>query len=149
MSASLLGLDSPPRRPSSGARRANWLGTAALILPFVALVASTISYVWCGRSILLFLLALLVGIASIAAGLGARFHLRRHPELSGEEDARRAYLKGFGSLALLFLLMAMSPVAKLPPCGERIRANDSSAVGSLRTINTACVTYASTYPERG
>lgn len=31
----------------------------------------------------------------------------------------------------------------------RIAANEASAVGSLRTLNTAQVTYAATYPERG
>jgi hypothetical protein len=32
---------------------------------------------------------------------------------------------------------------------SRIAANEASAVGSIRTVNTAQITYASTYPQRG
>ena len=149
MAASTLGLDSPPRRPSSAARFASRLGTASLVLPLIGLATSAIGYKWCERSILFFLLTPLTGIGAILAGLVAGFHLRRHPELSDEGDVRRAYLKGFASIPLLFLSIVLSPVGSLPPCGERINGSESSAVGSLRTINTACATYASTYPERG
>ena len=60
--------------------------------------------------------------------------------------AERPGRVGFGAGCVsLPLLLFFSMQMGLPPCGERISSNSASVVGSLRTINTAELTYASTY----
>jgi hypothetical protein len=50
-----------------------------------------------------------------------------------------------GSSLGVFLLFWMQ--MGYPPCGERFLTNRQSAISSLRTINTAEITYASTYNQ--
>jgi len=60
--------------------------------------------------------------------------------------------KGFSLIELLIvvaIILIIAAIAIPNLLRSRIAANESSAVGSLRTINTAEVTYASTYPLAG
>jgi len=60
--------------------------------------------------------------------------------------------KGFSLIELLIvvaIILIIAAIAIPNLLRSRIAANESSAVGSLRSINTAQVTYASTYPETG
>jgi type IV pilus assembly protein PilA len=60
--------------------------------------------------------------------------------------------KGFSLIELLIvvaIILIIAAIAIPNLLRSRIAANESSAVGSLRTINTAEVTYASTYPLNG
>ncbi len=60
--------------------------------------------------------------------------------------------KGFSLIELLIvvaIILIIAAIAIPNLLRSRIAANEASAVGSLRTINTAEVTYASTYPEQG
>ena len=60
--------------------------------------------------------------------------------------------KGFSLIELLIvvaIILIIAAIAIPNLLRSRIAANEASAVGSLRTINTAEVTYASTYPEAG
>ena len=60
--------------------------------------------------------------------------------------------KGFSLIELLIvvaIILIIAAIAIPNLLRSRIAANEASAVGSMRTINTAEVTYASTYPEQG
>ena len=60
--------------------------------------------------------------------------------------------KGFSLIELLIvvaIILIIAAIAIPNLLRSRIAANESSAVGSIRSINTAQVTYASTYPEAG
>ncbi len=60
--------------------------------------------------------------------------------------------KGFSLIELLIvvaIILIIAAIAIPNLLRSRIAANESSAVGSVRTINTAEVTYSSTYPDEG
>jgi prepilin-type N-terminal cleavage/methylation domain-containing protein len=60
--------------------------------------------------------------------------------------------KGFSLIELLIvvaIILIIAAIAIPNLLRSRIAANEASAVGSIRTINTAEVTYASTYPSNG
>ncbi|MBZ5511087.1 MAG: prepilin-type N-terminal cleavage/methylation domain-containing protein [Acidobacteriia bacterium] len=60
--------------------------------------------------------------------------------------------KGFSLIELLIvvaIILIIAAIAIPNLLRSRIAANEASAVGSIRTINTAEVTYASTYPNMG
>ena len=60
--------------------------------------------------------------------------------------------KGFSLIELLIvvaIILIIAAIAIPNLLRSRIAANEASAVGSIRTINTAEVTYASTYPDVG
>ena len=60
--------------------------------------------------------------------------------------------KGFSLIELLIvvaIILIIAAIAIPNLLRSRIAANEASAVGSIRTINTSEVTYASTYPQIG
>jgi prepilin-type N-terminal cleavage/methylation domain-containing protein len=60
--------------------------------------------------------------------------------------------KGFSLIELLIvvaIILIIAAIAIPNLLRSRIAANEASAVGSIRTINTSEVTYASTYPSSG
>jgi prepilin-type N-terminal cleavage/methylation domain-containing protein len=60
--------------------------------------------------------------------------------------------KGFSLIELLIvvaIILIIAAIAIPNLLRSRIAANEASAVGSMRSINTAQVTYASTYPSSG
>jgi len=60
--------------------------------------------------------------------------------------------RGFSLIELLIvvaIILVIAAIAIPNLLRSRIAANEASAVGSLRTINTAQVTYALTYPASG
>ena len=60
--------------------------------------------------------------------------------------------KGFSLIELLIvvaIILIIAAIAIPNLLRSRIAANEASAVGSIRTLNTAEVTYASTYPNLG
>lgn len=60
--------------------------------------------------------------------------------------------KGFSLIELLIvvaIILIIAAIAIPNLLRSRMAANEASAVGSVRTINTAEVTYASTYPNYG
>ena len=65
----------------------------------------------------------------------------------GEETAIREASRGGGFDVAAVLVVAAIAIPNL--LRSRIAANEASAVGSLRSVNTAQVTYAGEYPQRG
>jgi prepilin-type N-terminal cleavage/methylation domain-containing protein len=60
--------------------------------------------------------------------------------------------KGFSLIELLIvvaIILIIAAIAIPNLLRSRMAANEASAVGSLRTINTSSVTYSSTYPSNG
>src|ERR1039458_320125 len=60
--------------------------------------------------------------------------------------------KGFSLIELLIvvaIILIIAAIAIPNLLRSRIAANEASAVGSLRTINTAEITYVTTYPSSG
>ena len=60
--------------------------------------------------------------------------------------------KGFSLIELLIvvaIILIIAAIAIPNLLRTRIAANEASAVGSMRTLNTAEVTYSSTYPDCG
>src|SRR5438477_9931500 len=59
--------------------------------------------------------------------------------------------KGFSLIELLVVIAVILIIAAIAIpnfLSSRLRANETSAVASLRVINTAAVTYSITYPDR-
>jgi type IV pilus assembly protein PilA len=60
--------------------------------------------------------------------------------------------KGFSLIELLIvvaIILIIAAIAIPNLLRSRMAANEASAVGSIRTINTSAVTYSSTYPAAG
>src|ERR1700761_4939291 len=70
----------------------------------------------------------------------------------GERSNKMRKQKGFSLIELLIvvaIILIIAAIAIPNLMRSRIAANEASAVGSVRTINTAEVTYASAYPDIG
>ena len=64
----------------------------------------------------------------------------------------RARQKGFSLIELLIvvaIILIIAAIAIPNLLRSRMAANEASAVGSIRTINTSAVTYTTTYPNDG
>lgn len=89
-------------------------------------------------------------VAPELAGFLQRFSAKSPPTVAclyGDESAIRSASKG-GALDVGAALV-VGAIAIPNLLRSRIAANEASAVGSLRSVNTAEVSYAATYPERG
>ncbi len=141
--------DSPPPRMSQMAVMAKWIGLAALTFPALGFALSFVGEQACRLSFLLFMLTLPMVLTAVVFAFAAKVRIRRNPQLKGMEQAGSGFKAGTAGMVLLLVLILMSPAGTAPPCGRRVGGNEPSAVGSVRTINTSCVSYASSYPERG
>src|SRR5208282_5961128 len=70
--------------------------------------------------------------------------------VQGEEMRIRE--KGFSLIVLLIvvaIILIIAAIAIPNLLRSKMAANEASAVGSMRTINTSCVTFSTTYPAQG
>jgi prepilin-type N-terminal cleavage/methylation domain-containing protein len=68
------------------------------------------------------------------------------------KEIRNKKQKGFSLIELLIvvaIILIIAAIAIPNLLRSRMAANEASAVGSIRTINTSAVTYSSTYPNAG
>jgi type IV pilus assembly protein PilA len=124
----------------SGSRGAPWLARASQIVGVIGLGFAVAALIFanphfqrlCQYLLILVVVAPILGLVAIVLGLVVR----------RERAGRFGYWSGGATLGLFLLYwLQMS----YPPCGEKIMSNREMAIGSMRTINTAEITYASTY----
>ncbi len=94
-------------------------------------------------------LALGAGILAIVAVLGTLVAsvIRVYRILGREAIDRGKLVEGAVVAIICLIVMTLSPAMSDPFRHNQTRANQASAVGSVRTINTAEITYASSYTE--
>jgi hypothetical protein len=92
-------------------------------------------------------LNIFTGIPAIILGHISRSKIRKSMgRLQGEGMALTGLILGYVSLPFVLMFAAVLIPNLLR---ARISANESAAASTMRTINTAQVTYATTYPEQG
>src|SRR5437764_5463272 len=90
----------------------------------------------------------------LRGGIGSPTAIKRaavatRPQERGTEMRK---LKGFSLIELLIvvaIILIIAAIAIPNLLRSRIAANEASAVGSMRTINTSELTYANSYPQFG
>ena len=119
----------------AGAARTDGKAIASLILGLM-------SWILC--------LTIFTGIPAIILGHISQSNIKKSMgRLKGEGMALAGLIMGYLSVVGIPVILIIAAIAIPNLLRSRIAANESSAVGSLRTINTAEVTYASTYPQAG
>ena len=89
-------------------------------------------------------------IAAIILGHISRSEIRRsNGRLKGNGMATAGMVMGYGMIAMIPFILILAAIAIPNLLRARIAANEASAVASLHTINTAEISYASTYPTVG
>src|SRR5712672_4023999 len=69
-----------------------------------------------------------------------------------EKKVKKKNNKGFSLIELLIvvaIILIIAAIAIPNLLRSRMAANEASAVGSIRSVNTAAVTYSTTYPAAG
>jgi len=91
-----------------------------------------------------------IGIVAIVLGHMSRSEIRRsNGQLKGDGMAIAGLVMGYGAFAIIPFILIIAAIAIPNLLRARIAANESSAVASVRTINTAEVSYRSEYPGIG
>lgn len=99
---------------------------------------------------LLLNILLLPGICAVVLGHLAHSQIKKSAgRLKGEGMAIAGLVMGYLSFLMIPVFLIIAAIAIPNLLRSRIAANEASAVGSIRTINTAQVTYASTYTAVG
>ncbi len=96
-----------------------------------------------------FAILLIPGILAVVFGNMGLSEIKRS---AGRVQRKGMAIAGLvmGSLSVIaFPILIIAAIAIPSLFRSRISANESSAVGSVRTINTAQITYAATYPKVG
>lgn len=112
---------------------AQGLGLTCVLLAVIGVVLANLSWTECGYSVVIFVFTIPLAMAAVILGTIARTPL--------------AYRSS--GVALLVALYMFVYGYGFPPCGERIASNETSAVGSIRTLNTALARYRDAHPEKG
>lgn len=98
----------------------------------------------------IFPLGLLAGIPAIILGHLSKSEIRRSlGKLKGEGMALAGLIMGYISLAFIPVILIIAAIAIPNLLRARMAANESAAAATLRTINTAQVSYSITYPKQG
>lgn len=103
-----------------------------------------------GAFAMLFGILLIPGILAVVFGHMALSQIKRSAgRLKGEGMAIAGLVMGYLSFVAIPMILIIAAIAIPNLLRSRIAANESSAVGSIRTLNTAEITYASTYTTVG
>lgn len=115
------------------AQQTDGKATASLILGILSLIC----------------LSIFAGIPAIILGHISKANIRRSMgRLKGDGMATAGLIMGYISTAAIpFLIIAAIAIPNL--LRSRMIANESAAAATVRTINTAQVTYSTSYPEHG
>lgn len=126
----------PPSPPYAGPQERSGKALASMVLGIFALFLLSIF--------------LIPGIAAVVLGHMAYSEIKKSAgRLKGEGMAIAGLAMGYGSFAAIPFILIIAAIAIPNLLRSRIAANEASAVGSIRVINTAQVTYATTYPAIG
>ena len=89
-------------------------------------------------------------IAAIILGHISRSEIRKsNGRLGGNGMATAGLVMGYGMIAMIPFILIIAAIAIPNLLRARIAANEASAVHTVREINTAEITYQSTYPAVG
>ncbi|MGH9670491.1 MAG: DUF4190 domain-containing protein [Terriglobales bacterium] len=122
-----------PLSAPAGTARTDGKATASLVLGLLSLV--------CG---------VFAGIPAIVLGHISLSNIKKSAgRLKGEGMAMAGLIMGYISIVAIPFILIIAAIAIPNLLRSRIAANEASAVGSIRTINTAEVTYAASYPQVG
>ncbi|MGH9555925.1 MAG: DUF4190 domain-containing protein [Terriglobales bacterium] len=103
-----------------------------------------------GAFSMLFGILLIPGILAVVFGHMALSQIKRSAgRLKGEGMAIAGLVMGYLGFVMIPAILIIAAIAIPNLLRSRIAANEASAVGSIRTINVAEVTYAVSYPAVG
>jgi hypothetical protein len=87
-----------------------------------------------------------VAVAAIILGHIARGEIRRSGgRLKGAGTAMAGLILGYAGVAIIPVILIIAAIAIPSLLQTKIISNEVSAVGALRSLNTACLVYATTY----
>jgi type II secretory pathway pseudopilin PulG len=85
-------------------------------------------------------------VGAIVLGHVSHWQIRKSAgRLKGSGLATAGLILGYMGIAIIPLILIIAAIAIPNLLRSKMAANEASAVGSLRTINTACVTYSTIY----
>src|SRR5712691_4821429 len=91
-----------------------------------------------------------IAIGAIILGHMSRSEIRKsNGRLKGDGMATAGLVMGYGTFAVIPFILIIAAIAIPNLLRARIAANESSAVHLVREINTAEITYRTTYPDVG
>ena len=92
----------------------------------------------------------LAGIPAVILGHMSRKNIRQSMgRLKGDGMALAGLIMGYISIAFIPLVLIIAAIAIPNLLRAKISANDSAAASTVRTLNTAQVTYSADYPAKG
>jgi type II secretory pathway pseudopilin PulG len=95
-------------------------------------------------------LSFLAGIPAVILGHMSRKNIRESMgRLKGDGMALAGLIMGYISVAAIPLILIIAAIAIPNLLRSKLAANDSAAASRVRTVNTAQVTYSTTYPAKG
>ena len=98
----------------------------------------------------LFPFFILPSIAAVVLGHMALSQIKRSAgRLKGSGMAIAGLVLGYGSVAVIPIILIIAAIAIPNLLRARIAANESSAAVSIRTLSTAEITYSTAHPEKG
>jgi type II secretory pathway pseudopilin PulG len=128
----------PPRpqayQPYVGQPQTDGKATGSLILGILSLLC----------------FSFLAGIPAVILGHMSRKNIRLSMgRLKGDGMALAGLIMGYISIAFIPVILIIAAIAIPNLLRAKIAANDSGAAAVVRTLNTAQVTYSTTYPSKG
>ena len=125
----------PPRQPVyRGQPQTDGKATGSLILGILSLLC----------------FSFLAGIPAVILGHMSRKSIRQSMgRLKGNGMALAGLIMGYISIAFIPLILIIAAIAIPNLLRAKISANDAAAASTMRTLNTAQVTYSADYPTKG